>query len=138
MLVIGNDVSKTVLNHLVNTTDGYFGAMKVHLYQNNANPNTNQELADFHEADFTGYTSKTITAFGAPFVNDSGLAEIVGSNCQFQPSASGTPQAIYGYYVTDHLDALIYAEAFGAAKTVVDANDAIVIVPRITLASQSA
>lgn len=88
---------------------------------------------DFTEADFTGYTDKTLT--GGAWTTTPG-APTVGAYAQqtFQSSATQSAQTMYGYYVTRASDgALMWFEEFASPISIEFNLDTILVTPRITL-----
>ena len=86
------------------------------------------------EADFTGYSAKTLTG-GSWSI--SAAEPSVGTYAQqsFTSTADQTAQTIYGYYlVSGGTPRLQWVERFASAIVVQYNNDSIRITPRITLA----
>lgn len=103
------------------------------LYTNNHSPTENSTIANFTEANFTGYTSRTLTrnVFNAP-VTVAGKAEISYPD---QSWTSGSAQTVMGYYVTDAGGNYMFADLFPQSR-VLAVGDVLVLTPKFTLASE--
>lgn len=107
----------------------------VHLYKNNIQPTNQTVLGDFVEADYDGYASESLTAWGATFLNGDGNAESVAPNITFTCTGDTTPNIVYGYYITDAADAvLLMSGKFDAPETMNSAANAFVFLPDYELA----
>lgn len=88
---------------------------------------------DFTEATFTGYASAALTG-GSWTVTASNPTIASYAQQSFTRSSTGTPEDIYGYYVTDTTTgALRWFEQFDAPVVMEFASDELAITPRITL-----
>lgn len=89
--------------------------------------------AAFTEANFTGYSAKTLT--GGSWTSTPGdPAAAVYAQQAFTASADQTAQTVYGYYVTlTSGGALRWFEEFGSPVTVQFNNEQIRVTPRMTL-----
>lgn len=87
------------------------------------------------EADFTGYSAKTLTG-GSWSVGSGDPATGAYAQQSFVSTADQTAQTIYGYYVVTSggTPRLQWVERFASAIVVQYNNDSIRITPRITLA----
>lgn len=87
------------------------------------------------EADFTGYSAKTLTG-GSWTIAAGDPASGAYAQQSFVSTADQTSQTIYGYFVvsTDTTPRLMWVERFASAIVVQYNNDSIRITPRITLA----
>jgi len=88
---------------------------------------------DFTEATFAGYSASAIT--GGTWTTTQ-ADPTVGTNTQrtFTRSSTGTPQTVYGYYVTRTTGgALAWFEKFPGPITVTNNGDAIAVTPTLTL-----
>lgn len=60
----------------------------------------NAEPTTFTEADFTGYASKSITGWTAPYQTTPSVAETVPTvTLQWSPTGTGVTNTIYGYWL---------------------------------------
>lgn len=73
---------------------------KLRLFQNDFHPNQTSVLADFTEADYTGYTEADPTWGAIYYDTPSGLA-IASYPAVFQPTGTTVANTIYGWYITD-------------------------------------
>ena len=108
----------------------------LHLYKTDVTPTASSTVASFTEADFTGYSVKTLT--GANW-NDattvSGKATATYADQSW--TNSGSSQTVYGYFITDDTDdTLLWAEKFDSAR-VLGTSDVVNITPMITLNSEN-
>jgi hypothetical protein len=92
------------------------GALKLKLFKNNATISAATVAADLTEADFTGYTARTLAraSWNAPATNADGKAEMRYSVDQVYDF--GSDQSIFGYYLTDSSDVLVAVEKFAAVR----------------------
>lgn len=106
------------------------------LYQNAHTPGDGSTAADFTECTFDGYAAQG-PSWGAAATNGSGDAEAVAAALTWTATGGSTSNTVYGYYVTDGGGEVVWAELFDTPVAVVDAPDAVVVTPTITLKSQS-
>lgn len=125
------DVGENIaLEALVNKTAPQ--NLSLRLFSNNITPSDTDTAGTYTEATFAGYAAKTLT--GATW-NAAAAGSISYSAEQtFTRTSTGTPENIYGYYVTQVTSGLlVYSERDGAAPfAVTNINDAIKITPTIT------
>jgi hypothetical protein len=88
----------------------------VKLYKNDITPDQTTVLADFDEADFTGYAASAAITWGAAFTDILGLTHLIGDIKTFTLSALTTVNTVYGYYITNGAD-LIAASRFDVAQS---------------------
>jgi hypothetical protein len=102
------------------------------LYQNNITPSDTDTAGTYTEATFAGYSAATLT--GASWNAASGGSIAYSSQLAFTRSTTGSPQSIYGYYVTQATSGiLVYSERDSAGPfSITNENDAIRITPTIT------
>jgi len=109
------------------------------LYTNDVTAGLDDEQIDalvagyFTEATFAGYSASAIT--GGTWTTTQ-ADPTVGTNTQrtFTRSSTGTPQTVYGYYVTRTTGgALAWFEPFPGPLTVTNNGDTIRVTPTITL-----
>lgn len=123
-----------ILHDVLNNTR----PMACHLYKNDHTPADTDDVNDYTEADFAGYSEQFAVPFGDVFL-DSGRARMVGPTLQFT-STDGTPQDIYGIFVTQDvgLSELVYAERFNAAPVSIGVLTLpIFVTPSISLRSEN-
>lgn len=134
-IVVPDVAERTLLNSLRNSL--FNSNCHVHLFKNNLTPGDATVLGDFTEANFTGYAAIT-PSVGAAFTNGAGKAECDFATCTFSCTGSGTPNDVYGYYVTDVGNAVLYfAERAASPPTTLNANgQTYVVVPKLTLVQE--
>lgn len=115
----------------------YFNGLKIKLYKNNHTPADADTVADYTEADFDGYASKNLTAFGAAFLNASNKGETDHTILTWTDTGAVTPNSIYGYYVTTAGGALLWAEKLSNGPITMQANgDQYSVIPAFTFKSE--
>ena len=120
-LVVGMIVNKTAPENLV-----------LKLFKSNTTPAEGDTAATYTEADFTGYSSATLT--GASWTVTADTAAYAQQS--FTSSATQTLQNVYGYYLVQATSGvLIWAERFSDAPYAISNNgDVIRVTPTITAA----
>lgn len=103
------------------------------LFKNNISPNNASVLADFTEANFTGYAAITLT--GGSWTTTAGAPSVAAYAQQtFSSSAAQAAQSVYGYYITRTATSRVWAyERFSTTQTIQGATDTISVTPRIKL-----
>jgi hypothetical protein len=104
------------------------------LFKSNTTPADTDTHATYTEADFTGYTNKTMT--GTSWTVTSGdPAQGEYAQQTFTSTAGSQSQSVYGYYVTQASSGvLMWAERFtDGPYTIVNNGDEIRITPKLTL-----
>jgi hypothetical protein len=108
----------------------------IKLFKNDYTPVDGSSVGNFVEADFDGYASQGIAAWGAPIaVGPRG--QIQSASNTFTKAAGVVPNDIYGYYVLDGGGSLLWAERDPAAPIPIhNAGDKYIITPTFTLKSE--
>jgi hypothetical protein len=88
----------------------YGTSAQYHLYQNNITPGQATVLADFVEADFSGYAGGINAANWSAPVIVSGHAKALANMISWTHNGGGVSNNIYGYYVLAFNGALLWAE----------------------------
>lgn len=70
----------------------------VKLFQNDMTPTEDSGLADFTEADFSGYAASAGAQLSAPYPNEQGLPESNTGLLNYTHSTGLVNNTIYGYY----------------------------------------
>lgn len=111
---------------------------RVHLFQNDHTPSDGDDLEDYEEADFNGYESTTPSQSNSTIVDDKATRVLYPASV-FVHSGGGDPNDIYGFYVTDHANTVLYyAERFSGAPIVMENNgDSITLTVTFTLAQET-
>lgn len=106
------------------------------LYKNNVTPAEGDTAATYTEADFTGYTSKTLTStqsastWAVPSTTSGTTSSQYGTAQTWNASPA---QTVYGYFVVGASSTiLLFAEVFGTAKNLVS-GDTLTVTPRFEL-----
>lgn len=86
----------------------------IKLFKNNITPNLSTLVADFTEADFTGYVKQTLSAPVGPFIDpiNGGVSIKLGDHLFVTTSPLTVGNTIYGWWVEDASGNLIAAQAF--------------------------
>lgn len=89
-------------------TGTFLNTLKIRLFKNNYTPISTTVLSDLTEADYTGYSSLSLSGFpAASVVGSSGSS--TGDAKVFTVGASpSTTNNIYGYYITDSGNTKLY------------------------------
>lgn len=81
---------------------GPWDGAKIRLYKNNVEPDPSMELADFEQADFTGYGDSSDIVWGTPFFKTDGSACVTSDLKVFTVGSTPTVfNTLYGYVVLD-------------------------------------
>lgn len=113
---------KALVNHTAQSTN-----LTLCLFKSNTTPGNTDTLATYTEADFTGYSSVTLTG-GSWVVTGN---PITYAEQSFTSSAGSQSQAVYGYFLKAGT-ALIYAERFSDGPyTIVNNGDVIKVTPSL-------
>lgn len=106
------------------------------LYKNDYTPVAGSVAADFTEADFTSYTSKSLSR--GSWVAPSTVSGKASTSYASQSWSVGTTgNTLYGYYIVGATSGTaIWAERFPAPKVVTD-GDTVQVVPTFTGDSES-
>lgn len=108
--------------------------VKLRLFKSNTTPAETDTTATYTEADFTGYSSVTLTGASWSATNaDPSVASYAEQT--FTSSAGSQSQSVYGYYVVNNGGTvLLWAERFSDGPYVIVNNgDAIKVTPTISL-----
>lgn len=110
--------------------------VRIRLFQNNYVPTPYDTTSAYTEATFSGYPGFTNLAFGAAFINGANQGEIDSPQVTWTQDGGPTGNLIYGVYVTDATDKLIYADRFPAPVNMVSVGNQIQYTPSCTLIDQ--
>jgi len=75
--------------------------VRYHLYRNNHTPGLSDTLADYLEANYSGYASIFVPAANWILGNVAGHVGLLQAAPINFPNTSPTPATVYGYFVTD-------------------------------------
>ena len=109
------------------------------LFKNDETPDVETVVGDFEEADFPGYSAIEFTGWADPDKVVDGKWVITAPIQTFLCTGSGTPNDIYGYYITDEeATVLLYSERDpNAPFPMTDNGDEYALRPRIYAADPS-
>lgn len=96
----------TILDHLLGA---YGDDLEVRLYQNDYTPVDGSVLGSFTQADFEGYAGQNAESWTGA-VMASGRARSTADQITWTKGTGGTGNSIYGYYVVDADENLLWAE----------------------------
>lgn len=109
---------------------------RLRLFKNDITPGVSSALADFTEANFSGYSEGT-PSWGSFALNGSNAAESVASQISYSHNGGGTSNTIYGWYLVEIDGTLgnkvLAAERFANPITMAASGDVIRITPTETL-----
>ena len=97
-----------LLSDLKDWVAGDLGSAYLRLFQNNHVYAPTDTPAAYTEANFTGYAPITTPAWGVPFINGGGDAEVDSANLVWTFTGSSGTQPVYGIYVTDSAQIKLY------------------------------
>jgi hypothetical protein len=102
MLTLTRYLQELFLTDLISNLIGVSTAYPyLHLFTNNVTPSPTSVIADFTEADYTGYASQPIPGVGAVGWASQGAAVAYSGPVIFAPTGTAVTNIIYGYYITD-------------------------------------
>jgi len=112
------------------------GPLKLRLFQNDYVPVRATVLGDLTQATVAGYAAQDISEFGIPTDEGGQVWKIEADENTFTLDGSGTPQFIYGYYVTNNSGSELYwSERFDVPYNVDEAAFVITVRPQLTVRS---
>jgi len=131
-IVVTQSLDLAALDAMVATTIIDF----LRLYQNDHVPTVEDTPGSFVEATYDGYGAEEITWSGS-FVNDLGKGQKNGGSITFLCTGSGTPNTIYGFFLTDTPNSLVgMACRFETPIEVTAAGIVVTIQPVVTAVSE--
>jgi len=96
-------------------------APKMALFKNDIVPTPSNVLADFTEADFTGYAQQS-PVFGAVVIDENGIP-VAPASSTFTASGSAITNTVYGMYLLDSTGALVGAARFDSPRGFANLGD---------------
>ncbi len=123
----------TKLLNVVRTGTAVFKTLR--LFKNDHDPVVTDTNANYTQADFSGYASANLGTWNAAFVNGDGKGEIDADAKTFSHNGGATANTVYGVYVTDEADNVVYAERFDAPRVMDSLGDSITYTARVTAVS---
>jgi len=122
---------RTVLGGLVYYLNNIGSYSRIRLFKNNLTIDQNTVLADFTEADFSGYAEVSRNTWTTPATDSDGNAYTQCASAVFQHNGGVTANTIYGWYLIDGNGDLVLGEKFAASKSMSTISDIITIAPKI-------
>ena len=130
-LLVPNTGEVIILEALVNKTAPQNLVLK--LFKSNTTPAETDTAATYTEADFTGYSSITLTGSSWGSAVGGAPSSIAYAQQTFTSSAGSQNQDIYGYYmVQSSSGTLVLAERQASSFNVANNGDTIKLTPAIT------
>lgn len=132
-LVLLNNGKSSFLNG-INATFG--STFRIRLFQNNYTPIATTVIADFTEANFSGYASQLMGS-GTVSGPDGSNRWVLTFAQRTWTKSGATGNSIYGYWVEQATPTAMWAERFAAAP--IDMNtdgNSIVMTPLVTMKSE--
>jgi hypothetical protein len=115
----------------------YFNTNSVlRLYVNSLTPLDATVVGDFTEASFPGYLAQNIMDWGVSVTTPEGRAQIEAGVKTFTRGVGGSPQTVYGYYVTGVGGSLLFAEKVDPPVTLSTSGQQYTVLPRFTVRSE--
>ncbi len=110
--------------------------LTLRLFVTNVTPSQASVVGDFTEATGGGYAAKTLTngSWTVTPANDPSDAVYTQQDFVFTGVLTTNP-SVYGYYITDADNVLIYAESLVATYTPATSGDTLAITPKFQLSS---
>jgi len=109
-------------------------AVVVQLFKNDFTPTETSVLADFIEADFSGYAEIAAQEFDPAYLNEAGRAQVTGDTVlTWTQNATTIGNSVYGYMVLTTGGALLYSERFASPQPMQLVGDKIQMVIRASL-----
>lgn len=108
----------------------------IRLYRNDYTPVAGSSEGSFTEANFTGYTSKSLTAPTLAGSLDASNRAVVTWDAVTWTKSGATGNTIYGYYCLNGSSELLWAERFDTPISMSTDGQFLTILPKLTDASQ--
>jgi len=107
----------------------------IHLYKAVHVPADVDQVADYEESSFPGYSAQTLDTWLNVALTFEGVAQIVGDVAVFTATDASEEQ-VFGYFVTDGDDNLLWAEQLPAPVDVGAPGNKVNIVPQFSFHSE--
>lgn len=133
---VPNEGEIELLDYLKATFNG--ANVKVRLYRNDYTPVDASVLADFTEANFSGYAEQASGGYSFP-LTVGGKAQTTGTPKEFTHNGGATANDIYGFYVVNNAGTkVLWAERIASAPVAMSANGhKLIVTPQLTLSTES-
>jgi len=118
---------------LLNAKKNFLITLKIGLYQNNHSPSATDTIADYTPCSFDGYASQLVNSWGNAFLNAQGKAETDEQVHTWTATGGSVANQVFGYYIFDGGNNLIYAELNPSGPFLIDAaGKSFSVQPRLT------
>lgn len=123
--------------NMMKTVSGFWTNIPttIHLYKNNLTPGPATVIGDFQEADFSNYSNKPTNNPVITFPDGDNRAVSTWDSQTFLKNGA-TGNTIFGYYVLDNGQNLLWAEKFDASIAMTVDGAFITLTPKLTGKSQ--
>lgn len=111
-------------------------AVRIRLFVNDHEPDYLDSVGAYVQASWSGYPGFKSLVWGNPFINESAEGQVNAAQLLWQHDGGGIGELVYGIYVTDAADVLLWAERFDAPVSMTTAADTIAYQPRLTVINQ--
>jgi hypothetical protein len=109
-------------------------SVNMRLFKNNVTPDPALGVGQFTEADFSGYAPTTLPSFTVAVVSHVAQGSAAPQSFTADGGIVGSPQTVYGYYVTDSGGALLWSELIATGPTAfVNPGDQLQVTPNYNL-----
>lgn len=93
------------------------------LFQNNIVPVAGTQIAAFQQATFQGYVAKAINFANFPAIQPNGKALMTSQLITWTPTGVAVQNTIFGYYVTDAANTVLYYSERNPAGGIIVGQD---------------
>ncbi|NJL70075.1 MAG: hypothetical protein HC888_00060 [Candidatus Competibacteraceae bacterium] len=116
--------------------DFKFHQWYIRLFRNNFTPSVTSNPGDFHEANYSGYGTATLSVSAFPVLSGN-QAEVTSGGLLWQHNGGLVPNVVYGYYVTNDTQSsgVVLYEKFSVPVTFDTADDSLSMQIKFTLRS---
>ena len=137
MLVTPNlgelELIEKMIKDALDVDEGY----ELKLFKSDTTPDKDTVAADFTEADFTDYTSKTLTRAGWDAATTIADKASISYGTQQSWTCGATGNTVYGYWIEGATSGVcLWAERFATSRTLAE-GDQLNLTPVLTLNSES-
>jgi len=140
MIVFPDAILELMLNLLPSAAGsaGPLHGIKLKLYKNPLAPQPSNLLADFTEADYTGYAESAALTWSPAVGDGSGTWQLIGSPETWAPTGTTVPNTIYGVYAVDTAGTtLIFSEQFASPVPMAALTDSLTYLPVVRTSALS-
>lgn len=110
MIVMNNaSIAPQIASYLVANLRAVAPApAKIHLIKANFSPSQQSQIADFTEADYTGYAAQAASSWlNAAYIGNGKYESLSSAVLAFAPTAATVLDTIYGYWLADNNGLLV-------------------------------